>query len=232
MILEATELDAESLARYKALGIPLVLLDGYFDDDDTDSVTLDDQGIAYRSLEYLIGMGHRDIGYLQGRPDIMNFLHRRDGFWKALREHGLQACNHPFIELPCSIEGAYRAMKEFLAATPDGFVMPTSFFADLDYIAIGAMRALQEAGWRIPDDISLIASDDISVAAFTTPPLTTTRVNQNDLGYMAVKVLINRMERPETARCLMLISSPLIIRKSVRRLAPAERDNGPEGSHG
>ena len=215
IILEATELDANALRKYKALDIPLVLLDGYLDLDDTDAVALNDAEIALSCVNYLVSRGHRDIGYLQGVPDINNFLHRRDGFWKGLIENGIEGRNHPFIPLPCSVGEAYEGMRSFLADPPEGFQMPTAFYCDLDYIAIGAMKALQEAGFDVPGDVSVVGSDDIGTAAFTNPPLTTVRVNQEDLGRLAGEAIIRRIEGPGSARTLTLVSSEFVERESV-----------------
>lgn len=215
IVLEATELDREALGRYKSLGVPLVLLDGYFDLDDTDSVALNDVENAFEAVGYLASLGHQRIGHLAGVPEIANFAHRADGFWKGVRENGLEGYEHAVIELPCTVEEAYDAMKSFLDGLPDGFEMPTAFYCDLDYIAVGAMKALQEAGYRVPEDVSLIGSDDISLAAFTTPALTTVRVNQSDLGRHAASLLFRRMNHPEGARAVVLLSNELIVRDSV-----------------
>ena len=218
IIIVATELLREDLKRYEAFGKPIVLSDGYVDLEPVDAVTLDDQTAIFRAFDYAYQMGHRDIGFLKSSVFIQNFGHHFDGFHKGIREYGLENYNHPVIELPCSIDGAYQAMKEFLAAPPKGFKMPTIFLADLDFLAIGAMNALKEAGYRIPEDISMIGYDDVLAARYSDPPLTTTHVNHGDIGRLSTQRMIQRLKEPGSFYSVTTISSELVIRESVKKL--------------
>lgn len=220
MLLMATEMDYEDLAYYKELDVPMVLVDGSFDLSDVDSVALDNQTAIFRAFDYAYRMGHRDIGFLKGSTYINNFGHHFDGFAKGIREYGLKDRNHPVISLPCTIEGAYTEMCRFLENPPDDFKMPTIFLADLDYISLGAMQALKEKGWRIPEDISMIGYDDVSACEIFDPPLTTTRVNRDDIGRLAVQRLVERLKNPGNYYITMQVSSELIIRQSVKNLNP------------
>lgn len=219
LVLMATEIDSCDLQYYKQLSVPIVLLDCTFDLEDIDSVALDNQTAIYRAFDYAYKMGHRNIGFLKGTPSINNFKHHLDGFEKAVFDYNARQYEHPVISLPCSIEAAQQEMNRFLAHPPKGFSMPSLFLADLDYIAIGAMQALKEHGYRIPDDVSLIGYDDVALCEFTDPPLTTTRVNRNDIGRIAVNQLINRIRNKHLPCTTTQVSSDLIIRQSVRRLS-------------
>ncbi|WP_085829770.1 LacI family DNA-binding transcriptional regulator [Collinsella vaginalis] len=220
MVLEATELDEPHLRRYLELDLPTVLLDGYFDLVPVSAVTLDDQTSMLRAFAYAADCGHRAIGFLAGTPRINNFIHHLDGFRKGIAEFGDKRAAHPVIELPCQIDAAYRAMAAYLARPPRGFTMPTCFIADLDNIAVGAMRALAEAGVRIPEDVSMIGYGDTVAAKVCRPQLTTTRINLYDSGRLAVQRLADLLAHPERqSATTTFVSSELIERDSVRCLA-------------
>lgn len=218
IILLATELDEDDLDAYLNLNKPIVLMDGTFDLSCVDSVSLDNQTSIMREINYAVRMGHREIGYLRSKTSINNFRHRIDGFLKGIRECHLESYPHPIIDLPCNVEGAYREMSQFLDQKPESFQMPTLFLSDLDYIALGAMNALKEHGFNIPDDISIIGYDDIATSAISDPPLTTTQVNQRNIGRFAATVLLDRIRNPHDCHVTMQISSRLIKRQSVKRL--------------
>lgn len=218
IILMATEMDDEDLSYYQALPIPLVLMDAFFDLADVDTVALDNQSSILRAFRYAYQMGHRDIGFLKSSVYINNFGHRFDGFLKSIRDYGLEEYNHPVISLPCKIDGAYSEMKRFLANPPEGFQMPTLFLADLDYIAFGAMQALKEFGYKIPDDISIIGYDDVAACEIFDPPLTTVRCNRHDIGRISFERLIDVMSEKKEYYTTTHISSELVVRGSVKKL--------------
>lgn len=218
LIIVATELDRADLEMYKTLDMPMVLMDASFDLEHIDSVALDNQEAMLRAVHYAYTMGHRDIGYLRSETRIENFVHSFDGYTKGLRTWHLTERNNPVIDLPCDIEGAYQKMSQFLDNTPSGFQMPTIFLAELDYIALGAMRAFREHGFRIPDDLSIIGYDDIATSSVSTPPLTTNRVNHTDIGRFSAFMLVDRIRNPRKCCTTMQISSDLIVRESVKDL--------------
>jgi len=218
MILMATEMDETDLAYYKEVNVPVVLMDSIFDLEDIDSVSLDNETDLFRAVHYAVQKGHRHIGYLQSAVTINNFIHRMDGFMKGLCHFGLENEDHPIITLPCDVQGAYNEMSAYLDQLPTDYQLPTLFLSDLDYIAFGAMSALQEHGYRIPDDVSIIGYDDVSTASVISPPLTTLRVSHAEIGRIAAKTLMDRLNqitgRPVTIR----ITSELIVRDSVKSM--------------
>jgi DNA-binding LacI/PurR family transcriptional regulator len=222
LLLEATELTHEDLAAYKSLGIPMVLMDGFFDLEDVDAVTLDDMTAVYRAFEHAWDMGHRRIGFLAGDAEIQNFAHHRDGFAKGIREHGADPASCPVVTVGCTAEESYRDVKALLADKRKPLAGPTCWIAQLDYIAIGALRALEEAGLRVPDDVSLIGYGDIGLAEMVDPPLTTTRINRADCGRLAMRTLAQRIADPDAPHTVTTVGSQLVERRSVRRLTPRD----------
>lgn len=215
VIVLGTEMEAEDCLLYMKQGRPVVLLDASFPLLDMDSVTIDNSSSILRAFDYAVKSGHRDIGYLRSSRWISNFQARYDGFLKGIADYHLEEYNHPVIELPCTMEGAHEEMEAFLQKIPSDYRMPSIFLADLDYIAIGAMGALKEAGYRIPEDVSLIGYDDLPICLVCEPNLTSIRVNQFALGRIAVSRLTERIGHPVDYSAVTEVVSDLMIRDSV-----------------
>ena len=109
---------------------------------------------------------------------------------------------------------AYEDMKAKLANISQTD-LPTAFFADNDVLAVGALRALAEAGVRVPEDVSIIGFDDLSIGAFSTPPLSTVHVLKHEVGEIAVRRLVGNVNNPKNYTCKTLVSTYFVERKSV-----------------
>ena len=216
IIILGTEMTPVDYAAYKALTIPVVLLDASFPLIDTDAVVIDNQASIIREIGYAVKKGLRNIGYLRSSLWTSNFQQRYDGFLNGLDLFGLAGENHPVIDLPCSIEGSYLKMKAILENKPKGFALPEVFLSDLDHIALGAMKALKEKGYRIPEDISMIGYDDMKICMISDPKLTSTRANQFALGQTAVVKLMELIERKPGFYTVTEVASELMVRESVR----------------
>lgn len=218
IILLATEMQEAEYQIYKCLNLPFILLDGSFDFECCDSVTIGDYNDIVRAFEYAYDMGHRRIGYLRSNKSISNFEHRYDGYQKALRLFSLEKDSSIVFKLSPNITGSYEDAKKLLRELDDNYEMPTCFLCDLDYIAFGAMKAFTEAGYHIPKDISIIGFDDVAACEICTPSLTTMRVNRNDLGRITVKQLLEKVENKGDYHAQLQISSELVIRNSVHKI--------------
>ena len=205
ILLLATEMNEASLLPFDAFSIPIVLLDAYFETLNYDCVLMNNVQGAYLATSYLISKRKIQPGYLRSSYRIENFNQRADGFYKAIRDHGMSASKSPVHLLSPSQEGAYEDMKALLSA---GEELAKAYFADTDNIAIGAMRALKEAGYRIPENIAIVGFDDLPLCEYLTPPLTTVEVPKRFLGETAVARMIERIENK--------YSLPLKIETAVR----------------
>jgi len=186
----ATEF-AESDARLFAGSLtPLVLLDCWLESMDFDTVSIDNTDSTFIATRYLIGKGHIRIGYLKSKVAIQNFRFREYGFHRAVRSCGLDLDPDFILELDPSMEGARKDLSDILAT---GKLLPTAFVADNDNIALGACKALQDAGYRIPEDVSVIGFDDMPFCEIASPPLTTVRVFKQEMGAAAVRRLVDRL---------------------------------------
>ena len=166
---------------------------------------------AYLATKYLIRKCRTQPGYLRSSYWISNFEARADGFYKAIREAGMSTSHSLVHRLPPSQEGAYSDMKEIFRTEQPA----KCYFADNDLIAIGAMQALREAGFRIPEDVSVIGFDDISAAEYVSPPLTTVEVPKSYLGETAVERLVQMIEGHSLQPLKVEVFTRLIRRKSV-----------------
>lgn len=116
------------------------------------------------------------------------------------------------------MDGAYREMCGYLESSPE---LPTAFFADNDEIAIGAMKAMQEKGIRVPEDVSVIGIDDMPYCEVSTPRLTTMRVFKEKMGELAVERLMEIAKGEERAPVKVQVGTELVVRDSVKRIGAA-----------
>ncbi|HUF09465.1 MAG TPA: LacI family DNA-binding transcriptional regulator [Rhodothermales bacterium] len=157
------------------------------------SVQTDNRASARVAVQHLIDERHQRIGMVKGPEQNGEAIERYLGFQEALRENGLTL--EPDFVLPGDFtrEGGIEAGRRLL----DLNQRPTAVFAANDDTAIGLMFVLQEAGWRIPDDLALIGFDDIPSSRYQTPSLSTIHIPIAEMGRRAVGLLVDAMEDPE-----------------------------------
>lgn len=219
VILLGTELMEEDLDIYRGATCPLLLLDNWSADMSFNGVLINNADSARMATEYLAGKGHKKIGYLRGSFRIKAFRSRAVGYQVALNKAGLPIEKKYTITLSPTMDGAYNDMKEYLMKKPE---LPTAFFADNDMIALGAMKALTEAGFQIPEDVSVIGFDDLTFSSISSPGLTTLRVSKQDMGKAAVRRLRELIDG-EDSKLKIQICTQFIERGSVRDLRESGR---------
>ncbi len=212
LILLATEMDLASVRRFSGVRTPTVLLDSYFETLDYDCILINNIQGAFVATDYLIMKRRAQAGYLRSAYPINNFEERADGFYKAIRKNGLSSSKSVVHRLTPSQEGAYEDMRSLIAA---GEELAECYFADNDIIAIGAARALKEAGLQIPRDIAIIGFDDLPMCEVFDPPLTTVHIPIAVMGETAVRRLIDRIDRGPLHPVKIEINTVLKKRKSV-----------------
>lgn len=209
--------DSSSLQRIRSQGIPLVVLDRLFDDLSVDAVTSDNFRGAYAVTSYLIREGHRKIAIIQGLRGTFVNEERLRGYRQALEDAGIAiepryAVGHEF-----STVNGYLETKALLhIADP-----PTAIFTVNDAIALGALEALRQERWKVPDDMSLVTFDDPAFAASVSPPLTAVAQAVDKMGEIGIKLLLRRLRERTTEPRRILLEPRLIIRESVSR--PAQK---------
>lgn len=215
IVLLGTELGEEEYALFENCAARIIVLDGWSDRLDFDSVVISNSDATLRAVSYLIERGHRRIFYLAGDFRIQNFKARERGYRQALEEAGIYPEREWCVSLGTTLESAYQDMSAWLDATPRE-ELPTAFFADNDVLAVGALRALTEHGIRVPEDVSIIGFDDLTLGAFSNPPLTTVHVLKHEVGEIAVRRLVGNIRNPKKYTCKTQVNTYFVERSSVR----------------
>lgn len=224
VILLGTELMEEDVELYKNASCPFLMLDYWSWDMSFNGVLINNADSARTATEYLLRKGHREIGYLRGDFRIKAFRSRAVGYAAALNKAGIVPEKKYTVTLGTTINGAYEEMKLYLEREKK---LPTAYFADNDMIALGAIRALQEKGYRVPEDISVVGFDDLPFCEIANPPLTTLRVPKQEMGRTAVRRIIEMINGYDNIKTKTQVCTLFVERESVRDLKVG--DGG--GSH-
>lgn len=184
VVVLATEMMDGDLEPYRDAPCPLVILDYWTESMEFNAVLINNADAARMITEHLLENGHTEIGYLRGAFRIKGFRSRFVGFQTALKKKKIPYKEEYTVTLRTSSNGAYVDMLEYLKKKPK---LPTAYFADNDMVALGAMKALREMGYRIPEDVSIVGFDDLPFSEIASPALTTLRVPNKEMGRMAVR---------------------------------------------
>jgi len=188
----------------------IVLVDGYSNTESYDAVVSDNFHAAYQAVEYLIQKGHRHIALVGSEMNCYPSLQeRRNGYFRALKEN--EITDVYIANFNINTTHGYDETVYLLKEHPH----ITALFCVNDEIGFTAIRAAQDQGRRVPEDISIIGYDDTYIAANARPSLTTMRVDTVAMGRAAVHLLSLRMDNPESARMTVTIHPTLMERESV-----------------
>jgi LacI family transcriptional regulator len=208
-----------------------VLLDTHRQHADCPSVDNDDEGGGYLGVRHLLALGHRTIAYIGGHGAHGTLAWR--GARRALAEAG-QVIRAEFVaDAEWSVDAGFRAMTTMLerAATP--FLPlpphPTAVFCGADILAYGAIHALREHDLRVPEDVAVVAMDDIEMSAHFNPPLTTVRVPILEMGATAVRMLLGLLAGTWDSPQHIVLPNELVVRASCG--APDHLRHTPHALH-
>jgi DNA-binding LacI/PurR family transcriptional regulator len=212
--------EPETVRLIQNTKLPVVLVDNYIPGIFVDAVLANNFDGARAAVDYLINQGHREIAFIGGptlenAPRPINKFYtierRAAGYRTSLLDAGLPV-NYALYEAGnCGIDGGYEACTRLIERN----VQFSAIFCCNDATAIGAMKALREKGYRIPEDVSMVGFDDIDMVEHLTPALTTVRINKEAMGYTAIKQLIWRSTRADATSVTSLLEVELIKRNSV-----------------
>lgn len=216
ILLLATEMSPEELTPFKHCQSPLVVLDNICRNEKLHAVVMNNFQAGFQATKALIEAGHRKIECITSSVPFSNMDFRVQGMNACMHEYHLGESPRLWRVRP-NINDAYEDMKKLIRETDE---MPIAFFACNDLMAIGCMRALQEAGYRIPDDVSIIGMDDTAVCLACTPALTTMKVFRREMGKIAIRTLLQIAEDVERCAFKTLVDVELVPRQSVKSLNP------------
>src|SRR5712692_7008658 len=198
----------------EALSLPTVAVPGHKNFPGVTNIVLDHQHAARAALQHLLELGHKDIAFLKGQPFSSDSEYRWGAICRVAEDLKIEI--KPELTVQIDIDDStpllgYPFGKQLLERK----VPFTALFAYNDISALGAMRAFQEAGLRVPEDISVIGFDDIQGAAYSTPSLTTVRQPLAHMGRLAAQTLLARIEGEKDSSPEILIEPELVVRKST-----------------
>ncbi|MTH54135.1 substrate-binding domain-containing protein [Bacillus mangrovi] len=193
--------------------IPIVVID--MDKVNSSVVHSDNVTGGEKAVEYLLSLGHRKIAHISGAPDTFSGSARIQGYRNAMSRAQLEIPEDYLVDGGMfSVREGQEAMEKLLTL-PD---RPTAVFAAGDLLAIGAMEAIKKAGLTVPEDISVIGFDDIEMAEFLSPKLTTVKQDTDEIGKQAVHLLVNQMNQKKKSLMSEMVPVTLIERESCKKL--------------
>ncbi|HVS31618.1 MAG TPA: LacI family DNA-binding transcriptional regulator [Thermoanaerobaculia bacterium] len=205
LLIMSPDLDLGPLSRNIPPAMPVVLLNSTTRSHR--AIQIDNYSGAREMTRYILSLGHTWLAFIAGPERNIDAAERTRGFRDAMRG----TAGRPMeLEGEFTEESGYRTTSELLSRVP----RPTAIFAANDAMAIGALHALREKKLRVPEDVSLAGFDDIPLARFLTPPLTTVRVDIAELGRRAVDMLLAQMEGSSASAHKDVIPTTLIVRDS------------------
>jgi LacI family transcriptional regulator len=216
IIIAPVGIDYKQIIQTYDSGMPLVVIDRCFPEIGLPFITSDNYQGGNDAVKYLISMGHRKIACIQGIPKSRPTLERVRGYKDALRSYSIPIDDSLIIGDNYTIENGYKQTR-ILFSMEDP---PTGIFALSNLIGLGVIKAADEMGLKIPDNISLISFDEQPYSAFLGTPMTTIDQKKNEMGQLAVDILIKFIGNKEYRKKVinMTLKTNLIIRDSVKRI--------------
>jgi LacI family transcriptional regulator len=190
--------------------VPLVLVGRHPTDDRVSYVDVDNHNSSKEMVGYLLQLGYRRIATVTGLIKAIAGHDRLEGYCAALRAWGMAPDPSLIVEGDFSEDSGYAAMQQLLARADP----PDAVFAASDSMALGVLRALREAGIRVPEEMAVASFDDVPFAARAVPPLTTVRQPIQHIGTVAAETLFDLIENPDAPPRRTILPTELIIRAS------------------
>jgi DNA-binding LacI/PurR family transcriptional regulator len=206
---------ATKLIEIKGMGIPIVVIDRVIPEFVVDTVRVDNYQGMKNAISYLIGLGHRHIGYIDRKVDQSHSLEQKSAYTSALEEHGIPLnLAYIFRAKGYDYDSGINAGKQLIQENPS----LTAIAAYYDITALGALRGIIDLGYRVPEDISVIGFDGMPITQVSCPRLTSVCFPVEQIAKTACNLLIKRLERDEAKqekeKDIVLVPE-LIIREST-----------------
>lgn len=189
---------------------PVVLTFDYVPGQNIPSISIDNESASRKMTNHLIGLGHERIAHITGHMERMQSQTRLNGYKQALSQHNIEVNESLIQEGGYLFEDGYRAAEKLLSFDQ----MPTAIYGGNDNIAIGALKAVREAGLRVPEDISIVGFDDLDIADYVSPGLTTIHQPRYEIGKRAMDLLLLKIGKEPIGKSHIILEDELIIRES------------------
>ena len=202
--------------------VPIVFVGADPHEEGTSLVTLDDTAAGFLATQHLVQLGHQRIAHIIG-PQVEDCARNRlEGYRTALRTAGISTDPRLVVEGDWSATSGYRAISRLLSQD----VPFSAIFAQNDRMAIGAIQALRENGMRVPEAVSVIGFDDMPLATYFDPPLTTIKQDTFLMGFEAARLLVRLIEHPEGEKTSIYLPGELVIRHSTATVPRIGKQGG------
>ncbi len=210
MIIMSPDVEAQTTLQTLQGNFPVVLLNGGVDAESFDTITIENHEGARRMVRHLVARGHTRIAMIGGPERNYDAAERLRGYRTALGESGIAADSSLFVQGDFSELSGHRAASQLVAFA----TRPTAIFAANDSMAIGALSALHERGICVPDEVAVAGFDDIPLARYMNPPLSTVHVDISELGERAAALLLASLHKSARATQQLQLTTTLVIRAS------------------
>lgn len=194
--------------------IPIVVLNRVIEGKDIINILTNDKDGAYNAVDLFIKKGHEKIAIIEGIQGFESTRERKAGYLEALMDHGIEVKKQYIVQGKYNLESGYQAMNELL----DLSERPTAVFCSNDDMAVGAMKAIQEKGLKIKEDISVVGFDDSRFSRYVSPALTTVKRPIKEISMEGANKLLGLISNETVSNELYYIDTELIIRDSVGKL--------------
>ncbi len=211
ILMSQSDIDNSFIYHVMEKEIPLVVLNRQIEERSIVNVLSNDQEGVYEAVQLFIKHGHRNIAIIEGTPHFKSAQERKEGFLKALMEYQLPILPEYMVKGNYNMESGYEGMKNLLALNNS----PTAVFCSNDDMAIGAMKAITEAGLAIPADVSIIGFDDIGFSEYTSPALTTVKRPIEEISITGAEKLLQVIEEGNDEEGPIFLTTNVVIRHSV-----------------
>jgi LacI family transcriptional regulator len=211
LILVSSGTDDELNQLLNDEGIPKVLVDREVPGLIADFIEADHEQGGYLATKYLLDLGHRDIACVAGPQNLLLSSDRVHGYRRALQEAGVPFHDAFLTHSDFTSQGGFDAMQQLLALPK----RPSAIFLSNDLMAIGGLCAAQQAGVRIPEQLSIMGYDDIALASFSTPRLTTIAQPKYEIGVRTAQVIVARIRNAELPWQREMLRTKLVVRQST-----------------
>ncbi len=215
LILMCSTLEGEKLDIFDQYpSIPVVVMDWGPMHFESDKIQDNSFLGGYLATKHLIESGHKEIGCITGPLNRHQALMRYEGYKKALKEHHIAINPDWIVESDFECDGGAKSLEVLMSRG----ALPTSLFVCNDMMAMGAINVAHEKGIHVPNDLSIIGYDDIHIAKFMSPSLTTIHQPKYRLGKAAVETLLAKIEKTSLAADIVQLEPSLVVRGSVKNL--------------
>jgi LacI family transcriptional regulator len=202
----------EHIEAFRTSSVPIVLCATTDDNNAMPAVDIDHEKAAFDAVNLLIENGHRNIGMISGTlQDPANGYARFQGYKRALEQANIPVRDEHIRVGNYRYESGIEAMKYFIELAEQ----PTAIFAATDEMAIGAIHTIQDAGLKVPEDISVISVDNSRMASMVRPLLTTVAQPMYDIGAVSMRLLTKLMNKENVEQAKFVLPHEIIVRKSV-----------------